>query len=280
MFRNLVCGTLGVGADFAQAIAYAKLGQFGGVDISSGDVEQLGAETIKSALAEADLQLGACGLPVSWMGSEEDWQASLAALPAACKLAQSVGATRYATWVPSWNDELDWAPNFERHVTRFRPIAQIMADHGIRLGLEFLGPKTLRDGHPYEFISTAAGMLDLCRAIGTGNVGLLLDAWHWYTSGGTLADLATLTNADIVYVHINDAPEGIALDEQLDNVRRLPGETGVIDLTGFLQALRAANYDGPVTPEPFSERVRSLPPDEAIQLTGSLFKGVWDAAGV
>ena len=33
-------------------------------------------------------------------------------------------------------------------------LAQILAEHGCRLGIEFLGPKTLRTGHPYAFIST------------------------------------------------------------------------------------------------------------------------------
>ena len=75
------------------------------------------------------------------------------------------------------------AQNFAFHRDRLRPAAQILADKGISLGLEFLGPKTLRDGKPFEFIHTIEGMLELCDAIGTGNVGLLLDAWHWYTSG-------------------------------------------------------------------------------------------------
>ena len=40
--------------------------------------------------------------------------------------------------------------------------------------------------------------------------------------------------------------------EYIDNDRRLPMETGVIDLGGFLKRLAALAYDGPVTPEPFS----------------------------
>jgi sugar phosphate isomerase/epimerase len=59
-------------------------------------------------------------------------------------------------------------------------------------------------------------------------------------------------------VHVNDAPAGIPLDEQLDNVRALPMETGVMDLPGFMGKLRAMDYDGPVTAEPFSKRVNEL----------------------
>ena len=36
-------------------------------------------------------------------------------------------------------------------------------------------------------------MKELIAAMGRPNVGIVLDSWHWYTSGGTVADLKTLT---------------------------------------------------------------------------------------
>ena len=170
--------------------------------------------------------------------------------------------------------------NFDFHVARLRPAAKILSDYGCRLGLEFVGPKTMRTSRQYEFIYTLAGMLELCQAIGTGNVGLLLDAYHLYTSHGSLAEVRQLTNRDVVIVHVNDAPAGVPVDEQLDNVRALPGETGVVDIGGFLQALQAIGYDGPVTPEPFSERLRVLPPAEAAQEAGQAMRRIWQAAGL
>jgi len=79
----------------------------------------------------------------------------------------------------------------------------------------------------------------------------VLDCWHWHTSGGTTDDLRELTPEQVVYVHVNDAPPGIQLDEHLDDKRALPGATGVIDIRGFLMTLEQIAYDGPVTPEPF-----------------------------
>jgi len=76
-------------------------------------------------------------------------------------------------------------------------------------------------------------------------------------------------------VHINDAPSGIAVDAQRDNVRRLPGETGIIDLKGFLGALRKIGYDGPVVPEPFVPELGTLPADEAIRRVGEALKRIW-----
>ena len=88
-------------------------------------------------------------------------------------------------------------------------------------------------------------MLDLCEAVGE-NTGLLLDAYHWWTSLGVVDDLLRLENRQVVYVHINDGQPGLAVDEQLDLVRTLPGETGKVDIGAFLNALRKINYDGPV----------------------------------
>jgi sugar phosphate isomerase/epimerase len=217
---------------------------------------------------------------VDYRRPESQFAAALDRLQALCEVARTLGVTRTSTWVPSWHDELDWDANYAFHKERFGRIAAVLADYGIRLGLEFLGPKTIRDGHAYSFIHTMDGMLELCADIGTGNLGLLFDAWHWYTSGGTWADLGRLRDADVVDVHVNDAPAGIPLDRQVDQVRTLPGETGVIGVPRFLQALAAIGYSGPVMVEPFSARVNALPPEEAVRVTGEALSAVWREAGL
>ena len=90
---------------------------------------------------------------------------------------------------------------------------------------------------------------------------MLLDAYHWYLSGGTAGEIAAIPAGTPLFVHINDAPPGdvATLD---DSMRLLPGE-GVIDLDAFLGAIAARGYDGPVSLELFSERLRALPPEEA-----------------
>ena len=115
----------------------------------------------------------------------------------------------------------------------------------------------------------------------TGNVGLLLDAWHLYTSGGSVADLEQITAQDIVTVHVNDAPAGIPVDEQIDNVRCLPMETGVIDLQAFMRKLAELGYDGPVTTEPFSRSLNALAvqdPVAAAERTSQSMDQMWAAA--
>ncbi len=281
MYKNLSPGALGVGASLPDAIQMAKAHGFAGVDISIAEVDRMATaqsvDAVRDVFAAAGVRPGGWGLPMDWRAEESKYREGLSGLGRLAALGNTLGATRVTMWIPPASDELPFEANLKFHVERFRPIAQILADHGCRLGLEFIGPKTLRVGKKYEFIWTMDGMLEMCAAIGE-NAGLLLDAWHWYTSHGTLDDLARLTNREVVYVHINDAPEGVAIDEQVDNVRRLPGETGVIDLVGFLRALAAMGYDGPVTPEPFSQKLRGMAPEDAIRATADALAGPWKAA--
>lgn len=280
MYWNLSAANLGIATDLAGAITLAKRHGFDGVDLPMQEVATLGPARVKDMLAEAGLRPGSWGPPVDWRGAQDVYNAHLDALPALASIAQELGATRAATWVPPASRERPFEENVAFHVRRFRPIAEILRDHGCRLGLEFIGPKTSRPAGVYEFVYTAAGMLDLCAAIGTGNLGLLLDCWHWYTSGGTREDLARLNDADVVVAHVNDAPAGIAIEAQIDNQRTLPGETGVIDIADFLQELERMGYGGPVTVEPFSDRVRAMPPDEAAAATAESLRKVWAQAGI
>ena len=152
--------------------------------------------------------------------------------------------------------------NFDRHKKRLGEAAKVLADYGIRLGLEFVGPRTSRARSRFAFICTQTEMMELVGAIGRPSVGLLLDSWHWYTSHGTVEELLELSNKDVVHVHVNDAPADVAVDRQIDSRRRLPTTTGVIDLKGFINALVKIGYDGPVECEPFDRELREMA-DEA-----------------
>ncbi len=284
MFKSLSPGTIGVNTTLTEGLAYAAAGGFQGLDVGIGGVaalvEEKGAGHVVGLFEEVGLKIGAWGLPVAWKGPEDAYRKDLEALPALAEAGAAVGAFRVAIWVSPASGERRFRENFRWHVSRFRPICEILKDHGCSLGLEFIGPRTLRVEEGFGFIHTMDGMLGLCETIGTGNVGLLLDCWHWYTGLGTLSDLRALRSEDVVHVHVNDAPAGVDVAEQIDNRRALPAETGVIDLVGFLKVLKGIGYEGPVTPEPFSQRVRELPAEEAVRETGAALDAAWRAAGL
>jgi len=286
MFKNLSPGAIGIrSCSLEDSVRLAAQSGFAGVDFSIQEAAALaasrGLDYVKQVFAASNVLPGQWGTPVRWQGSRDEWQEDLQALPALAALGRELGCLRSATWCPPASDEREFDENLAWHIERFRPIAEILADNGIRFGIEFIGPKTSRSRRKYEFIYTLEGMMDLAHRIGTGNVGLLLDAWHLYTSGGTVDDLDKITASDIVTVHVNDAPEGVPVEEQIDNDRRLPMETGTIDLPGFIKKLAAMGYDGPVTPEPFSKRINAIEdPLEAARLAACYMDKLWQAGGL
>ncbi len=284
MYKGLSPGAIGVSAANLDArLDAAKIGGFGGVEIDPSEIASLiemhGKNAVRAKFEDAGVLPAGFGLPVEWRGAQGAWEEGLNNLPRLAEAAAAIGETRTMTWIMPCSDDREFDENLAFHVTRFTPIAKILGDHGLSLGLEFIGPKTLRDTQKFPFIHTMGEMLKMGRQIGP-NVGLLLDAYHWYTSHGTLADLEALKPSEVVVVHVNDAVDGIAVDEQFDGVRALPGATGTIDIGGFLRALQGIGYDGPVTPEPFVD-LSGLPSDTArLERVGAAMADIWRTAGL
>jgi sugar phosphate isomerase/epimerase len=125
-----------------------------------------------------------------------------------------------------------------------------------RLGLEYVGTQLGRFNRKHSFIHTSAEVVELITMADASNLGLILDSWHWWTSGETADDLVNIPSQSIVSVELNDAPEGLAREQQIDNRRRLPASTGVLPLKDFLAAVAGTGFQGPVMAEPFYAPLR------------------------
>jgi len=270
MFKNLNVGAIGHKATFEETVKLAVEYGFAGVDPDLNYAREKGINAVKDLLAKHNLKLGGFGPAVSWREADSDqaFGASLGGFAADCKIAAELGVTRCSTWVMPCSDNLTYHQHFKMFVERLKPVAQILNGFGQHLGLEFIGPRTLRSSKKHGFIYTMDGMRAAAAAIGTGNVGFLLDCWHWYTAQATVSDIEQLDKKEVVYVHLNDAPVGVSVLDQVDNKRELPG-TGVIDLKGFFGALRKIGYDGPVTVEPFNQPLRDMKREDAVKATSA-----------
>ncbi len=272
MFKNLTPGAIGLRVSADEAFTLAKSAGFEGIDVNLSDP----VDVVRERYEASGLRVGCLGLPLNFRGSDADYAAGMDRLPDIAARASAVGCSRCATWLTPASDELTYTENFQLHVERLRPAAQLLDKHGIRLGLEFVAPLTCRADRKHPFVHNLEQTLELCAAIGTPNMGLLLDAWHWYNSEGSVEDITALAAAQIVQVHVNDAPAGVPLAEQRDGVRDLPGATGVIDIGAFLNALAATGYDGPVTPEPFCQRLKELAPAQVVRETAEAMDRIFE----
>ncbi|MGA2497390.1 MAG: sugar phosphate isomerase/epimerase family protein [Tepidisphaeraceae bacterium] len=271
----LACGLIGVPGNPRKEIAWASQFGFESIEPSAGFLGKLSDAELRDYLdqmRDKKLAWGAAGFPVQFRADDAAFDQSMKSLPDFAKSLQRAGVTRAATWLSPGHKSLTYADNLRQHAKRLREAAKVLGDSGIRLGLEYVGPKTSWSKSPFPFIHTMAGMKELIAEIGRDNVGFLLDSWHWYTAHETGADLLTLKASDVVLCHLNDAPQGIAVDEQMDGRRDLPCATGVIDLKTFLGSMVKIGYDGPVAAEPFSQTVRSMKPEEALAAVAASMK--------
>lgn len=271
----LVGGSIGVRADQREAIELAARHGFDAVEPQTGYLAQLEPGAIaelKAELAERQLVWGQAGFPVNFRGSDNDFEQSQAALPKIAAKLKAAGVDRVGTWLSPSHPELTYARNFRLHVARLKPSASILADHGVRLGLEYVGTHTLLIARRYPFIHTLAETLDLIDEMGADNVGIVADSWHWWQAGDSPDDLRALRAEQVVSVDLNDAPTGRAKNEQQDGERELPATTGVIDLRGFLEPLAALGFDGPVRAEPFNRALNAMDNDAACAATISALR--------
>ena len=285
MYPCLNGATAGGGLALPEFIKLAKESGFAGVEFGIGAVADIidrdGEDAAVALFENSGIVPGAFGLSVEWRKDENAFDKGIEELPRLARAAQAIGCNRCCTWVLPDGGALDEYK--AQSLARFARIAKTLADYEINFGLEFLGPAHFRTNPDNVWFYDIAGGLaaadDVMALSKTENVGLLVDAWHWYTSGGSVMDLASIPVEQIVHVHINDAPD-IAREEQKDSVRLLPGDSGVIDIKGFLQTLKALGYEGPIAVETFSEELRALSPQEAAQRAAVAVKKVWQEAGI
>jgi len=271
----LSCGAIGVKANMSQALDYAAQYGFEALEADAGWLTNASGDDVARFLdrmREKKIVWAQAGLPVEFRKSEAEFQTGIQALPATAKALKRAGVERVGTWIMPTHPELTYLENFKQHARRLREAARILGDQGCRLGMEYVGPKTLWASSRYTFIHTMREMRELIAEMGVSNAGFVLDTWHWYTAHETIADLRTLTNHDIVSVDTNDAPKGIPIDEQQDGKRELTCATGVIDTAGFMNALNLIGCDAPVRCEPFNAPLRALPPDQALRATSDALK--------
>lgn len=266
----LTPGSIGVSANQMEAIALAERHGFEAVEPFGGYLASLNEQQIGeivAALKTKRLAWGAAGLPVDFRQDDARFNEGMKSLPRIAAALAKAGASRVGTWLSPGHHSLTYMRNFRRHSQRLREAARVLKDHGQRLGLEYVGTQTSWKNRRYPFVHTLGETKDLIAEIGTGNVGLVLDNWHWWQAGDTVEDILSLKSEEVVSVDLNDAPVGVPKDQQRDGQRELPCATGVIDTAAFLKALARIGYDGPVRAEPFNRGLNELDNEAASAAT-------------
>lgn len=274
-------GNIGVQANQQQLIEYAINYGFQAITPDPIELAACSASRCSELLSRMKshwVGWDSTNLPLEFRKDEETYKAGVQAVRDAAKAMEKVGATRMNTWVLPAHPALTYTANFDQHALRLRECAKIANDSGVRLGLEYVGPKTKLTAERYAFIRTMREMRELIAEINQPNVGLVLDSFHWFCAEDTGDDIAALTPKDIVTVDINDARADLSRDQQIDGTRELPLATGVIDLKTFMSSLEKIGYEGPVRAEPFNKTLNDMDNDAALQTCMKAMKAAFALA--
>jgi sugar phosphate isomerase/epimerase len=124
---------------------------------------------------------------------------------------------------------------------------------------------------PLGAIPTISDGMEVVRAARRGGrAGLMIDSWHFCFSDNSWDDLAAVPLDDIAYVQFTDALAPESRDRLIRETlhrRALPGE-GILELDRFATTLLDRGWDGLVSVEVLSAKLRELPVDV---LTGRLY---------
>ncbi len=285
MFKNLNPKTLGVSGFQSEIIELALSNGFRGMDIDvvevSDQVKSNGIESARRFIDSAKIKIGCGRLPVTWQDDDETFQGQLAELGPFAEALKAIGCSRLTTSIEPATDERPYHEHFEFHRQRFAEICRTLALHDIRLGLAFSGADTARQEKQFEFVHDLDALLSLLSTVAEPNVGVVLDLWDVYASGGDLSSLDKVSAEQIVTVRLSDAPADVPTAEWTEEESRLlPGATGAIDSVGALARLSAIGYEGPITPVAARAGFRGMTREAIVRQTGERLNAVWKEVGL
>lgn len=154
-----------------------------------------------------------------------------------------------------------------RAVAGIREVADLAAQHGVRLALE--------PNSQAEQFNTLERAREVVVEAGHPHCGLLVDSYHLQRSGGDPRVLRDLAPGEIAYVQYSDVPrDGLRPGVTTD---RLPPGRGVVPFAEFFRVLAEKGYPGHLSYEAPNPSAWARDPEEvareALQATRTLLPG-------
>jgi sugar phosphate isomerase/epimerase len=259
--------TLAVGADaiheqrcfhdFRKRVETAARAGFKGMGLWHADIEEIRK---KYSFKEMNQILSANGIvhiEVEWL---LDWfttgvrrSASDATRALLLEAAETLGA-RHIKIGDLGND----CAGVPKMTEEFAMLCKQAADRGTHVLFEMLPAQFSRAPSLEQVIA-------ICRGAGAKNGGIMVDNLHFQRTSTTPLDIVLKLPRDIpLGVEINDGTLALPVkfEDSVINKRLLPGD-GEFDIAGFLNAVWAVGYDGPIGVEVLNEYMRKWPLETA-----------------
>ncbi|MEV4093023.1 sugar phosphate isomerase/epimerase family protein [Streptosporangium saharense] len=275
------------GLDLEDFLCLAAVTSFRTVELSIQQVVAYGPDKTAALLAELGLSVAAASgivpagpvLPAPLLITDDAYTATLTNLPERLAAFQTIGC-QVATVLLNPRTGDDPRSAAATAVKRLRALAEVAADHGVRLAVEAVGVRAGLDAcleGSHEVAATLPRLAGLLERIGRDDVGVCVDSFHWAATGADPAHLTGLAPLRIEHVQIADVPADLSPDRWTDEMRLFPGE-GALDWTAFTGALEAAEYGGSLSVELFNPELRLLPESEIATRAYATARAIVDTA--
>jgi 2-keto-myo-inositol isomerase len=169
-------------------------------------------------------------------------------------IAQAIGCpTVVVVPSPLPDRNLGWINIVAEYVKVLRDLSSIARLYSIRLSFEFLG-------FGWCSVRTPRAAFEIIQKVDRDNIGLTVDAAHFFGGGGLLSELDQLNPARIFAFHLDDL-EDTPKEAITDSTRILPG-LGVVPLDDICARLKRIGYNGSCAVELFRPEYWDWDPNE------------------
>ncbi len=166
------------------------------------------------------------------------------------KIAQAIGCpTIVVVPSPLPDRNLPWADVIAEYVKVLRDLSEIALLYNIKLSFEFLG-------FGWCSVRTPRAAFEIIQNVDRDNIGLTIDAAHFYGGGGLMSELDQLDPERIFAFHLDDL-EDTPKEAIIDSTRLLPG-LGVVPLDDICARLKTHRLQRAMLYRTFPTRVLEL----------------------
>lgn len=170
------------------------------------------------------------------------------------KIAQSIGCpTIVLVPSPLPDRSLSWPDVLAEYVNVLLDLSDIAQLYSCKLSFEFLG-------FGWCSVRTPRAAFEIIQKVDRANVGMTVDAAHFYGGGGLLGEINQLVPEKIFAFHLDDL-EDTPKEAISDAARLLPGE-GIVPLDEICARLKNIGYNGSCAIELFRPEYWAWDPQE------------------
>jgi len=169
-----------------------------------------------------------------------------------CEIAQTIGCPAVAVVPgPIPSHETSWQEIEDEYVGVLRNLGTIAQSFGIKLAFEPLG-------FGWCTVRTPRGAWEIVQRVDMDNIGIVIDAAHFYSGGGLMDEIEAIPVERIFAFHLDDL-EDLPKEAVTDAARLMPGE-GIVPLEAIIKRLKQINYDGSCSIELFRPEYWQIDP--------------------